>query len=107
MATKTTQISIEAKIALFDYFIGSDWPLNNPLPRGRELVDILGTILKRVGPDPNNDLGGLSHAQIARQLRNYKKKFCDNKSSSECDRSDMEVMMIMKQHSYSLFILAL
>ena len=68
-----TRISSEAKTALRNYFIERKWPLNKNLPRGRELVDILGTLMKNVVPDSNDCLGGLSHAQIARQLLNYKK----------------------------------
>ena len=71
--TTATRISSEAKTALRNYFIERKWPLNKNLPRGRELVDILGTLLKSVVPDSNDSLGGLSHAQIARQLLNYKK----------------------------------
>lgn len=75
LATVTTvmRISSEAKTALPNYFIKCKWPLNKNLPRGRELVDILGTLLKNVVPDSNDSLGGLSHAQLARQLLNYKK----------------------------------
>jgi hypothetical protein len=61
--TTATRISSEAKTALRNYFIEHKWPLNKNLPRGREMEDILGTLC----------LGGLSHAQIARQLLNYKK----------------------------------
>ena len=64
--TTATRISSEAKTALRNYFIEHEWPLNKNLPRGRELVDILGTLLKNVVPDSNDSLGGLSHAQIAR-----------------------------------------
>ena len=54
------------------------WPLNKNLPRGRELVDTLGTLLKSVVPDSNDSLGGLSHAQnIARQLLNYKRMYLE------------------------------
>jgi hypothetical protein len=60
--TTVTRISSEAKTALLNYFIKRKWPLNKNLPRarGRELVDILGTLLKNVVPDSNDSLGGLS-----------------------------------------------
>jgi hypothetical protein len=58
--TTVTRISSEAKTALLNYFIKRKWTLNKNLPQGRELVDILGTLLKNVVPDSNDSLGGLS-----------------------------------------------
>jgi hypothetical protein len=94
--TTATRISSEAKTALRNYFIERKWPLNKNLPWGRELVDILGTLLKNVVPDSNDCLGGLSHAQIARQLLNYKKdvfgmqRAVNNMSSLELGMSTSE-----------------
>jgi predicted Fe-Mo cluster-binding NifX family protein len=42
--TTVTRISSESKTALRNYFIDCKWPLNKKLPRGRELVDILGGV---------------------------------------------------------------
>ena len=58
--TTVTRISSEAKTALLNNFIKRKWTLNKNLPQGRELVDILGTLLKNVVPDSNDSLGGLS-----------------------------------------------
>jgi hypothetical protein len=103
-----TRISSEAKTALRNYFIERKLPLNKNLPRGRELVDILGTLLKNVVPDSNDCLGGLSHAQIARHLLNYKKDVfgmqwaVNNMSSLELEAKLEEEKLTMKEEEEKL-----
>ena len=78
------------------------------MPRGRELVDILGTLLKNVVPDSNDSLGGLSHAQIARHLLNYKKdvfgmqRAVNNMSSLELEAKLEEEKLTMKEEEEKL-----
>ena len=78
------------------------------MPRGRELVDILGTLLKNVVPDSNDCLGGLSHAQIARQLLNYKKdvfgmqRAVNNMSSLKLEAKLEEEKLTMKEEEEKL-----